>query len=250
MESSVAFAWPAGKRAAVSLSFDDARFSQMDVGIPLLDAQGVKGSFYVSLDRLETRLDEWRNALANGHEIGNHTIAHPCSGNFPWARANALENYTLPRMEKELIGASARIEELLGQKPQTFAYPCGQKFIGRGAKIRSYVGLVGKHFRVGRGFREEAINSPAWCDLAQASGIDFDCLTSAECQSWIQKALEEGGWLIFAGHEVGGEARQTVHTATLEAICQYCLDPANAVWIDTVDRIGAYVSDYQAPKKL
>ena len=32
-----AFHWPDGKRVAVSLSFDDARLSQMDVGLSLFD---------------------------------------------------------------------------------------------------------------------------------------------------------------------------------------------------------------------
>ncbi|MCU1274750.1 MAG: hypothetical protein JWO48_2181, partial [Bryobacterales bacterium] len=32
-----AFHWPESKRVAVSLSFDDARASQVDVGVPLFD---------------------------------------------------------------------------------------------------------------------------------------------------------------------------------------------------------------------
>ncbi len=29
------FRWPDGKRAAISLTFDDARFSQIDCGLPI-----------------------------------------------------------------------------------------------------------------------------------------------------------------------------------------------------------------------
>ncbi|HZP85094.1 MAG TPA: polysaccharide deacetylase family protein [Chthonomonadaceae bacterium] len=249
MESAKTFAWPEGKRLAVSLTFDDARDSQADIGLPLLNAQGVKASFYVTLQRMEARLDDWRKALADGHEIGNHTVSHPCSGNFLWARKSALEEYTLERMEEELTGASAKIEELTGRKPQTFAYPCGQKFVGRGRQVQSYVGLVAKHFLVGRGFRDEAPNDPTYCDLAQAAGVDLDGLTFAQCQEWLDKALAVGGWLIFAGHEVGAGGIQTVRTETLDALCRYCLDAANGVWIDTVARIGAYVRQAQeAPK--
>ena len=43
-----AFGWPEGKKMALSLSFDDARFSQVDKGIPLLNSYGVTGTFYVS----------------------------------------------------------------------------------------------------------------------------------------------------------------------------------------------------------
>src|ERR1022692_4817337 len=74
------FRWPEGKRVAVSLSFDDARASQVDVGLPLLDKYGVKATFYVNPtgDKWTTRLAGWKKAAAEGHEIGNHTMSHPC----------------------------------------------------------------------------------------------------------------------------------------------------------------------------
>ena len=52
-----AFHWPEGKRVAVSLSFDDARASQVDVGVSLFDTHGVKVTFYVNPKSLEKRLD-------------------------------------------------------------------------------------------------------------------------------------------------------------------------------------------------
>jgi len=94
--------WPNGAKMAISLSFDDARLSQIDKGIPLLDSYQVKGTFYVSPDRLKERLEGWKQAVASGHDIGNHTIVHPCSGNYPWARHKALENYSLDKMYREL----------------------------------------------------------------------------------------------------------------------------------------------------
>lgn len=36
------FQWTEGKRMGLSLTFDDARFSQTDKGIPLLDKYGLK----------------------------------------------------------------------------------------------------------------------------------------------------------------------------------------------------------------
>src|SRR4030043_1269646 len=42
------FAWPEGKQMALSLTFDDARLSQPDKGIPLLEKYGVKATFYIS----------------------------------------------------------------------------------------------------------------------------------------------------------------------------------------------------------
>src|ERR1043165_7252823 len=96
------FDWPKGKRAALSLTFDDARLSQIDRGIPILDQHGVKATFYVSMRAMHQRIEGWKHAVANGHEVGNHTASHRCTGNFGWARSAALEDFDLARMEEDL----------------------------------------------------------------------------------------------------------------------------------------------------
>ena len=50
------FPWPEGKRFALSLSFDDARASCLDHGIPLLNTHGVKATFYVLPHPVEEHL--------------------------------------------------------------------------------------------------------------------------------------------------------------------------------------------------
>lgn len=70
---------------AVSLSFDDARASQMDEGLALFDKYGSKVTFYVNPPNMQNRLDAWKQAAAKSYEIGNYTNSHPCSGNFAWS---------------------------------------------------------------------------------------------------------------------------------------------------------------------
>ena len=89
----VAFRWPTGKRAAVSLSFDDARTSQVDEGLALLKKMGIKVTFFVTPEGVEKRLDGWKQAASDGHEIANHSLTHPCSGNYAFSSQNALETY-------------------------------------------------------------------------------------------------------------------------------------------------------------
>lgn len=115
-----AFTWPNGKRAALSLSFDDARLSQISTGIPILNQHGVRGTFYVKPSSVDLQLEGWKAAVAVGHEIGNHTVSHPCSGNFLWSRNNALEESTLDAMEDEILRANTYIETKLGVTPRTF----------------------------------------------------------------------------------------------------------------------------------
>lgn len=235
------FRWPQRKRCAVSLTFDDARLSQPAVGIPILDAHGVRATFYVSFGALEQRLEDWQRAVATGHEIGNHTVSHPCSGNFAFVGSNPLEDYTLERMDAELAEANARIEKLVGVTPTTFAYPCGQKQIGRGLGAMSYVPLVARRFLAGRGFMDESENDPSWCDLAQLMAVPLDGLTVDEAMARVRRTADQEGWLVFAGHEIGESGPQTTHRETLAALCAYAADPRNGIWIDTVEQVARHV---------
>jgi peptidoglycan/xylan/chitin deacetylase (PgdA/CDA1 family) len=243
------FPWPNNKKIAVSLSFDDARLSQIDHGIPLLNRLAVKASFYVSLGALDQRLEGWKAAIAAGHEVGNHTVNHPCSGNFSWSQSRALEDYTADQMERELIDANRAIHERLALTPQTFAYPCGQTFVGRGEKLRSYVPLVARHFLAGRGFRDEVHNAPGFCDLAKLGAFDLDNTPLDGLKSRIRAAAAENAWVIFAGHETAGgekaDGRQTVDNSVLVQLCEFCLDPDNGVWLDTVANIAKYVKAHR-----
>src|SRR5438128_1749901 len=224
------FRWPNGRRAAVSLSFDDARVSQIDTGLALLKRQLVKVTFFVQAEQVRKRLDGWKKAVAEGHEIGNHSNTHPCTANYSFSRLNALENYTLEMMAAQLDGANAEIETLLGVKPRTFAYPCGQKFVGRGLDTRSYVPLVADRFLVGRGYLDESANDPEVCDLAQAMGTPFDDMDFEQIKTHVEDAVKDGRWVIFVGHAIGKRGYQVTDTAALESLFEYLKDPAHGIW--------------------
>src|SRR5258705_7925054 len=166
------FPWPAGKRVAISLTFDDARKSQPNGGAAVLDQYGVKATFFIVPGTAKESLEGWKKVVASGHEIGNHSLTHPCTGNFPWSKSNALENYTLEQMHSQLVEANKYIETLLGVKSEVFAYPCGNTFVGRGRDTKSYVPVVPELFLFGRVWLDEGRNDPAFCDLAQPTGME------------------------------------------------------------------------------
>jgi peptidoglycan/xylan/chitin deacetylase (PgdA/CDA1 family) len=233
------FRWPEGKRAAVSLTFDDARLSQVDVGLPLFEKLGAPATFYVLPRSVEKRLDGWKKMVAFGHEIGNHSVAHPCTANYKFTAG--LEDYTLERMDAELVEANSLVRAQLGVTPVSFAYPCGNKFVGRGVDVRSYVPVVARRFQSGRGYLDESANAPDVCDLAQLMGTHFDGLTFAQMKVHLDKAAKDGRWVAFAGHEIGKAAAQTTDTGALTELVAYLKDPANGFWLDTVANIAAYV---------
>ncbi len=239
------FQWPDGKRAAVSLTFDDSRVSQIDAGLAVLRKEGVKATFYVQAPGVEKRLDGWKQAVAEGHEIGNHTVTHPCTGNYPFSRSNALEDYDLKKMAGEMDENNRQIHKLLGVTPKDFAYPCGLKFVGRGRDTNSYVPLVAERFLSGRGYVDEAANDPSFVDLAQGMGTAFDDMEFDQMKKLVDDAAQNGRWIIFVGHEMGSRAYQTTDLGALERLCEYLKDPANGIWVGTVEQVGTYVRDHQ-----
>ena len=240
-QDSVAYPWPEGKRAAISLSFDDARESQVIVGTKLLDQYGIKATFYVVPSTMQRQLAGWKAAVASGHEIGNHSLTHPCMENFDWSRSNALENYSLKTMKKNIQECTKKIEELLGVTPEVFAYPCGQKYIGRGAKTKSYVPLISKMFVSGRGWLDEAANNPRYCNFAQLTGVEMDGKNFEQILLLIEGAKKSGKWLVLAGHEMGEEGQQTTRLSMLKQLAEYVQNPANAVWIAPVGTVAKYI---------
>ncbi len=239
--SSRKFSWPDGKQAAISLTFDDARESQVIVGTNLLDQYGIKATFFVVPGAVEKQLDGWKKAVANGHEIGNHSFVHPCSSNFSWSRDKALEDYTLKKMRAELVQCNDRIQELLGVKAEVFAYPCGQKYIGRGTKTKSYVPLVSKMFIAGRGWRDEAPNDPVHANFTQLTGVEMDGKSFEQILAVIEDAKKNGQWLVLAGHEMGAEGRQTTQLDMLKQLAEYVQNPANGIWIAPMGTVAKYI---------
>jgi peptidoglycan-N-acetylglucosamine deacetylase len=237
------FHWPEDKRMALSLTFDDARLSQIDSGVPLLDKYGVKATFYVLLPGVRDRLNEWKEAAKNGHEIGNHTINHPCSGNYDWRPVYGLENYTMTRMFNELNIENEVIKKLLGVYPKSFAYPCGQTYIGEGVNTKSYVPLVSSMFESGRLYSGGTVH-PVFCDLAKLPSSNLDNKQFDEIKQMIEEAKKTGKWLILTGHDIGdGNNSQTSLKNTIEAICIYAKDPSNGIWIDNVHHIASYIKE-------
>lgn len=237
--------WLRGKRAGLSLTFDDARPSQVDRATPILGRYGIKATFYALPSMLRYRLQGWREALAAGHELGNHTVSHPCSHNYPFSRENALEDYTLERLEQELIRANRALEAFTGRHPTSFAYPCGQRFVGRGNDTRSYVPLVAEHFLVGRGFLDETSNDPLCCDMAQVSGVAADGEGFEQLRAAIDSALEEGRWLVLVAHDVASKlGPQAITANVLEEVCRYA-SRLPELWIDTVSAVGSQLLQYR-----
>src|ERR1051326_6831686 len=95
------------KKCAVALTYDDAIDVDLNNAIPVLDSLNLKATFYIigASPVVNRRLNEWKKAAANGHELGNHSLFHPCDGSKPGrgfvTPETDLSRYTVSRAVNE-----------------------------------------------------------------------------------------------------------------------------------------------------
>jgi hypothetical protein len=235
--------WPDGSSAALSLSFDDARPSQLSRGLDVLERLDVRATFFVLPAIVRRDRKGWRAIVERGHEVGNHSLRHPCTGSLRSSPKGALEQLTVAEIEADLEEANRKLEDLLGATPRVFAYPCGQTFVGRGMGTRSYVPVVARKFLVGRTFNDRWANAPLRCDLAQVAAINSDATPIEGLRPYLDAALLEGSWVVLGGHEIDDVGREATMPATLEAVVAWCR--SEGVRIGTVGAIGSTVEHMQ-----
>jgi len=193
------------KRSMVVLTYDDALDVHLDHVIPLLDSMNIKATFYLNTGAisLSERRQEWKTASYNGHELGNHTIHHPCIGeslNREWVSAeNDLDNYTLEKLMNEINEANDTLQAIDGRNRRTYAYTCGDTM----ANHRSYVSELKSIFPSARGVRRNN-NRIDSLDLYQLNAFSIADHTAKEAIEAIEKNHQEEGLLVFLFHGVGG----------------------------------------------
>ncbi|MBN2341844.1 MAG: polysaccharide deacetylase family protein [Deltaproteobacteria bacterium] len=189
---------PTGK-AIVSLTYDDGLASQLQYAVSALNEFGLKGTFF--LNDVSAQKDDWKKVRDAGHELGAHTLHHPCTASFDWVEAgNASEDYDMPRMAAELDSQLALLRELGQAPPVSFAYPCGTTWIGK--EQTSYIPLIQERFLAARGVEGNISVRPA--PLMNVPAYFLEGPVEAFIGS-ANAAIEDSGWVVFGFHGVGGD---------------------------------------------
>ena len=198
--------WPNKAQCAVSLSYDDSVPIHHQQVAPLLEKHGLRGTFYLSVATLESP-DAWKKVAAQGHELGNHSLFHPCrrnAGNEAWLSADYdLGNYSPKRFRDELTIANLVYELIDGGKPRTYGNNCTNLTIGRGDDEQPMDPILDDLFVASRGtITNEAVDPtlPAFTRLGHYNG---DSKTFEQMRAEIEIARAHGTWIIYMFHGVG-----------------------------------------------
>jgi len=239
-KSSTGFVWPGGKKAAVCLTYDDGLDCHLDVAAPALERHGFRGTFYVTgnSSSLQSRTEEWRELAARGHELGNHTLFHPCHGStYDWVKPEYdLDSYTLERLMSELYTANSLLKAVDGREERSFAYTCTHHTI-QGV---SFVEQVRTLFPSARGGGD----MPASMDQVDPHYVPswgVEDPSGEELIQYVKQAMERGTLAVIMFHSVGG-GYLNVSSEAHEQLLEYLDQHRDIFWVEPFQQVMQHVS--------
>jgi sialate O-acetylesterase len=244
----LAFAWPEEKKAAVCLTYDDGLDCHLDVAAPALERHGFRGTFYVTGNSgsLYSRTSDWRDLAARGHELGNHTLFHPCHGStYDWVKPEYdLDSYTLERLMSELFVANSLLKAVDGREERSFAYTCTNHTI----QGRSFVAEMRSLFPSARGGGE----MPATMDLIDPHYVPswgVEDPSGEDLIQYVENALENGTMAVLMFHSVGG-GYLNVSSEAHEQLLEYLEQHGDILWVDTFQNVIRHVKSELSPAQV
>lgn len=234
------------KQCAVVLTYDDAIDVDLDNVVPALDSMKFKGTFYLigSSPVVNNRMEEWRLAAKHGHELGNHTLYHPCDGSLPGrgfvTPATDLSKYTVARAVSEARINNTLLKAIDGKDKRTFAYPCGDTKIGD----TLFYNYLKKDFVAARGVIPgmQSINAVNLDDV-QCYGINGQ--NADYMIDLVKKAMSTHTLLVFLFHGVGGGHSLNVGLSDHSKLLHFLKQNQKDIWITTMVDAATYIKKHQ-----
>jgi len=241
-------AWQ-GKKCAVVLTYDDAINQHLDNAIPALDSLRLKATFYITAfsTSMQNRLNDWKKLALNGHELGNHTLYHPCIGGKgrEWVKPEYdMSKYTVQRMIDETRMTNVFLQALDGKTKRTFAFTCGDMKIGDS----SFINAMKDDFVAARAVRNEMhkINE---IDLYNVDCYVVNGETGSQMIEWVKKAMETNSLLVILFHGVDGGNSLNVSLAAHSQLLHFLNENENDILIAPMITVAEHIKTWQANDK-
>lgn len=239
--------WPRGIKGTVSLTFDGGKPSHLDFVVPILDRNGLQGTFFVNAAPTPQWLAQgaaWQEVAAMGHEIGNNSSASPCSCAHESSNPNfCLERLSVQQVWETVEASQTVLDVLFPERPaerRTFAYPCYETFTGKGQTRLSYVPLVASEFLAARGGSHRISNEPWSVDLSYVQAWDVEGRTSEQIIEFIEEGVSKGRWVVLVFQGIG-ESPADLSETTFAEVVDFLDEHNGSVWTETFSRVSSFV---------
>ncbi len=241
--------WFDDKKAALSVNFDDNLPGQFNTALPIMNAKGVKGTFYVITNTASSQWAVLQSAIDGGHEVGSHSVSHPTDLNFPSIAQPQKEI----QIEAELKNShDAILANLTGQTSLSISWPFGKGGGGNDSIVRR---VAKKYYFAARNTTAGNTNGDAYTHYANtwfsAFGRDYylqsggilmaSTTTKANIGTFITEIIKTNGWFspyYHAVNQVGGY--NNVTTEVFQQHMDTIASQSNDVWITTFGNASKY----------
>lgn len=230
------------KKCAVVLTYDDAIDGHLDNVLPALDSLQLKATFYLiaSAPAVSKRIPEWRHAAEEGHELGNHTLFHPCNSQMPgrsWVHPDHdLSKYTVFRAVSEINAANTLLKAIDGKDRRTFAFPCGDLRIGD----TSIYEQVKNEFIGARGV-SSGLHTAAEIKMDNIPCYSIQNQPALYMTNLVDEAIKSHTLLVFLFHGVGGGHAINEGLAEHSQLLHYLKQHESEVWVAPMAEVAAYI---------
>jgi peptidoglycan/xylan/chitin deacetylase (PgdA/CDA1 family) len=215
--------------AALSLTFDDARTVHLDVAIPELNKRHLHATFFLIVSKT-TRIDDWRNAQSQGHEIGNHSVTHEHPADL-----NAYSE------ELQVEDAKKFLDSNFDSDILTFAYPYTEISPGLLYWVKRYDFAARGGRADGNLVYIKSDTQPDWYNLpSQPSYTKYDATVY---QGWIDKTISMNAWTTLQIHGIGDPSTgfEPIPSNTfIEFLDNLKTAEGKGLWIAPFGKVAAY----------
>lgn len=233
-----------GKKCAVVLTYDDALNIHLDKVIPMLDSYQLKGTFYLigSSPVVSQRIPEWRAAAKKGHELGNHTLNHPCDGSLSGrdfvTSETDLSKYTVVRAVNEIRITNTLLKAIDGKDERTFAYPCGDLTI----RDTLYYNFIKNDFLAARGV-SSGYSALKKVDFSNVNSFFQNGSTAEQMIAQVEEAEKKGSFIVFLFHGVGGEHALNIDLEEHRKLLEYLKKRKKDIWTAPMVDVAKFIRE-------
>jgi sialate O-acetylesterase len=185
-------------------------------------------------------MNEWALAAKRGHELGNHTLFHPCAGSPPgreWVNSNYdLDHYTTARFMDEIRVANVLLKSIDGKENRTLAYTCGDMKAG----TESFYNLIKTEFVSARGVNGH-FESTETVDLYNIGAFGMAGHTGEQMIELVQKAMNTNAMVVFLFHGVGGEHSLNVSLEEHNKLVHFLQSHNKEIWVPSFIEVSEFL---------
>ena len=217
-----------GNRAALSLTFDDGLACQLEHAVPVMTKRRVPGTFFL-IEKSEAagygplNVPAWKQAVADGHEIGSHSTSHKKAGSL-----------SVEQCAFEAIHSKQFLEKTFDVPVTSYCYP----YTDAPGVLQSAVRQAGyTQARGGRVARlDKFITGDSGINIFNTPCYHVNEAVVSEVSMMLSAALWRQAWVILMLHGVGPDYTQWDNVGTKafdELLDIVCRARQEGLWVAT-----------------